>query len=66
MNELEQLSELFIQHGATQVQAKRMASQLLKRAEQNAESEGISKIEALSKLLEITMRGLNGIGPDQS
>lgn len=61
--EIKQLSQLFIQHNANAEQAEKMARQLLKRAEQVADEKNIPRLEALQELLEITTRGLNGLGP---
>jgi hypothetical protein len=45
------LQDLFKQMGADELQSQRMASQLLKRANQLAKEESISEIEALQNLL---------------
>ena len=42
------LQDLFKQMGADELQSQRMASQLLKRANQLAKEESISEIEAVS------------------
>ena len=51
------LQDLFNQMGANELQSKRMASQLLKRANQLAEKESISEIEALQNLLKRIIDG---------
>ena len=51
------LQDLFNQMGANGLQSKRMASQLLKRANQLAEKESISEIEALQNLLKRIIDG---------
>ncbi len=49
--ELEQVTRLFQHWGASELQARTMASQLLKRAGQLSEERGISKLEATENLL---------------
>ena len=51
------LQDLFNQMGANELQSRRMASQLLKRANQLAEKESISEIEALQNLLKRIIDG---------
>ena len=51
------LQDLFKQMGADQLQSQRMASQLLKRANQLAKEESISEIEALQNLLKKILEG---------
>ena len=51
------LQDLFKQIGANGLQSKRMASQLLKRANQLAKKESISEIEALQNLLKRIIDG---------
>ena len=51
------LQDLFKQMGADESQSQRMASQLLKRANQLAKEESISKIEALQNLLKKILEG---------
>ena len=48
---LDQVSGLFLQLGASSEQAPVMAKQLLKRAEQVAVEQGISKVHAVESLL---------------
>lgn len=51
------LQSLFKQMGANQIQSQRMASQLLKRANQLAKEESISEVEALQTLLKKIIEG---------
>ena len=51
------LQGLFKQLGADEVQSQRMASQLLKRANQVAQEESISEVEALETLLKKILEG---------
>jgi hypothetical protein len=51
------LQGLFQQMGADELQSKRMASQLLKRANQVAQEESISEVEALETLLKKIIEG---------
>ena len=51
------LQGLFKQMGADELQSQRMTSQLIKRANQVAEEESISKEEALKKLLQKIIEG---------
>ncbi|MDG1702033.1 MAG: hypothetical protein P8I61_03875 [Opitutae bacterium] len=58
MNKTEKmLQDLFKQIGADELQSQRMASQLLKRANQLAEEESISEAEALENLLKKIIEG---------
>lgn len=58
MNKTEKmLQDLFKQIGADELQSQRMASQLLKRANQLAEEELISEAEALENLLKKIIEG---------
>jgi hypothetical protein len=58
MNKTEKmLQDLFKQIGANELQSQRMASQLLKRANQLAEEESISEAEALENLLKKIIEG---------
>lgn len=49
--EVIQVARIFVNLGADPNQAKVMAAQLLKRADQISEKEGISKVEATENLL---------------
>ena len=51
------LQELLKQIGADELQSHRMASQLLKRADQVAKEESISETEALENLLKKIIEG---------
>ena len=51
------LQDLFKQMGADELQSQRMASQLLKRANQLAKEESISEIEALQNFLKKILEG---------
>ena len=51
------LQDLFKQMGADELQSQRMASQLLKRANQLAKEESISEIEALQNLIKKILEG---------
>jgi hypothetical protein len=58
MNKTEKmLQDLFKQIGANELQSQRMASQLLKRANQLAEEESISEALALENLLKKIIEG---------
>ena len=60
MTELEQVTDLLMKFGAEEAQARVMAAQLLKRADQVSEEKGVSKVEALSGLLELVKAGRSG------
>ena len=53
------LQDIFKQMGADELQSKRVASQLLKRANQLAKEESISEVEALQNLLKKILEGYN-------
>ena len=63
MTELEQLTQLCQQLGATPTQASIMAAQLLKRADQLVEERGVSREAALKGLLEVVVKGRAGEVP---
>ena len=63
MTELEQLTQLCQQLGATPAQASVMAAQLLKRADQLVEERGLSREAALKGLLEVVVKGRAGEVP---
>ena len=65
MTELEQLTKLCEELGATREQAGIMAAQLLKRAGQLASERGITQEAALQGLLEILIKGRAGEVPPQ-
>ena len=59
-SEIDQLSILLQQMGAEAKQADVMARQLSKRADQLAEREGVERMEALRRLLEMVRSGRDG------
>jgi hypothetical protein len=63
MTELEQLIRLCEQLGSTTAQARTMALQLLKRADQLVVERGISRETALKELLEVVVKGRAGEVP---
>jgi hypothetical protein len=65
MNEHEQLVALCEKFGATPAQADIMARQLAKRADQLAMERGCTRVEAMSYLLTVLIKGRNGEGPDE-
>lgn len=66
MDEAKQLALALEGMGAEPQQADVMAKQLLKRAEQIAERDGVSKVEALAKLLALVKSGREGESYDQT
>ncbi|MBD5782066.1 hypothetical protein IEN85_21385 [Pelagicoccus sp. NFK12] len=60
MAEVEQVASILEQWGAEGSQAKVMAAQLLKRAEQISEQRGVEKVEALADLLKLVKAGRDG------
>jgi len=58
--ELDGITQLFVNLGAQPDQAKVMAAQLLKRAVQIAEERQISKVEATETLLKQVIQARNG------
>ena len=63
MNELEKLAQIFARLGAPPTQARVMAAQLLKRAEQLAAERGIARETALKDLLDVVVKGRAGEVP---
>ncbi len=63
MSELEQVTALCARLGAAPEQARTMALQLLKRADQLAAERGIGRTEALKGLLDVVVRGRAGEPP---
>lgn len=63
MNELDQLAEICVRLGAPAVQAKVMAAQLLKRADQLAAERGTARETELSRLLQLVTSGRAGEVP---
>ena len=59
-DEIEKVSEIFLNLGAENEQARLMARQLIKRAEQRAVEKGSSKVAELQKLLEVSVFGAQG------
>lgn len=65
MSELERLSALCERLGASPPQARIMASQLIKRAEQLAAERGMPREEAMSHLLNVLVKGRAGEVPPE-
>ena len=63
--QVEQLEKVFLSRGASSSQAKVMASQLSKRADQWVVERGMSRLEALKRLLEIVISGRDGVVPKE-
>jgi hypothetical protein len=63
MSELQQLSALLRQLGASSGQAETMAAQMLKRADQLAIERGIERTAALKYLIELVTKGRSGEAP---
>ncbi len=63
MTELDQLTTLCERLGAPPAQARTMAAQLLKRADQLAAERHIERTAALAQLIEIVVKGRNGETP---
>ena len=63
MTEHEQLMALCRKMGATDAQAEAMARQLAKRADQLATERGISRLEAMTHLLQLVVKGRSGEAP---
>jgi hypothetical protein len=59
-NKTPEVAQIFVKLGASEKNAKVMAKQLIKRAEQVAEEKKTSKITELQKLLEISVLGAQG------
>ena len=64
--ELEAVTQLFINMGAAPEQAEVMAGQLLKRADQLAKERGISKVEAADSLLRQVVQARQAIAPSSN
>jgi len=60
MDESEQVSKVFEKLGASPEQASRMAKQLVKRARQQSELEKTSFLEALDRLMRLSIGGAQG------
>jgi hypothetical protein len=65
MTELEQLTRLCESLGASAAQARTMAAQLIKRADQLATERGITRENALKGLLDVLVKGRAGEVPEQ-
>lgn len=65
MTEFEQLTALCQQLGAPPAQAAVMATQLLKRADQQVLERGITREAALKGLLEVVVKGRGGEVPSR-
>jgi len=63
MNEHEQLTQLCLKLGAERVQAEAMAVQLMKRADQLVAGRGWSRVEAMTHLLDLVVKGHGGETP---
>ncbi len=63
MTEFEQITELLIRLGASEILAKTMASQIQKRCDQWAKERGMSRDEAMTQLLQRIIKGRNGEMP---
>ena len=61
--ELQQIEALCRKLGAPEEQAKRMASQLVKRADQWVEQRGMTRVDAMKRLLELVVSGRQGMTP---
>ncbi len=59
-DETEKIASVFENLGAQKPQAKIMAAQLLKRADQMAKERNIPRLEALNYLLQVTIAGRDG------
>ena len=60
-NEQQQLEELCQRLGADAEQATVMAKQLIKRSGQIADERGIERTEAMRELIELLIKGRNGL-----
>lgn len=59
-DETHKLAAVFENLGAAEGQARTMAGQLLKRAEQMAEERGIPRVDALNYLVQVAIAGHQG------
>lgn len=64
MTEAEKLSQLCERLGASPAQAKTMAAQLLKRADQIAAGRAVTREVALRDLLDMVVKGRAGLVPE--
>ena len=58
---ISEVTKIFAKLGASEKQAKTMASQLCKRAEQVAKKENLSEFDVSKELLEIAILGAQGM-----
>lgn len=63
MNEIEQLTAVCERLGAAPAQARTMAAQLLKRADQLVAGRGLTREAALAHLLDVVVKGRAGEVP---
>lgn len=63
MTEEEQLVQLCERMGSPREQAEIMARQLMKRADQLSATRNITRVEAMSHLLQLLLKGRKGEGP---
>jgi len=60
VDEVSQLAKVFANLGAEPSQARTMARQILRRAEQLAAENNISRVESLDRLMRLCVRGFHG------
>lgn len=63
IEEIEQLSKVFVNLGSDESQAKTMATQVVKRAGQLAKQRGKGRVEALQYLMNLVVSGRSGVYP---
>ncbi|HEX2860389.1 MAG TPA: hypothetical protein VHN79_02070 [Lacunisphaera sp.] len=63
MSEIENVTQLCVRLGSSPEQARIMAAQLLKRADQIAAERGIRREDAMAQLLQILVQGRQGEVP---
>ncbi|WP_404424921.1 hypothetical protein [Nibricoccus sp. IMCC34717] len=64
MTEEDQLVQLCLKMGAAEAQARVMARQLSKRADQLVAERGITRVEAMAHLLKLVVEGSQGRTPE--
>jgi len=62
---VDQVATIFERLGAEPQQAKTMAKQLLKRAEQLSAEQDVTPVEALQELLQKAVQGRQGFSPSE-
>jgi len=62
-DEFSKLLALCQKLGSPEDQAKRMAGQLIKRADQWVEERGMDRVEAMQRLLDLVVSGRQGLTP---